>query len=81
MNYIKPEDIIEYVSKNPEGVAGMSKELSEMVNHFIELAVKECIEVFGKDLPDPTSPDYKLGSLEEVVNRVCNVSDHFSVKK
>jgi hypothetical protein len=47
MNYIKPEDIKEYVSKNPAGVAGMSKELSEMVNHFVELAVKECAHLVG----------------------------------
>ena len=42
MNYIKPEDIKEYVSKNPEGIAGMSEELAVMVNHFAELIIKEC---------------------------------------
>lgn len=46
-----------------------------------ELVVKECIEVFSKDLPDPTSPDYQLGSLPEVVNRIANVADHFGVEK
>ena len=44
MNYIKPEDIKEYVSKNPEGIAGMSEELAVMVNHFAELIVQECAE-------------------------------------
>jgi len=44
MNYIKPEDIKEYVSKNPEGIAGMSEELAAMVNHFAELIVKECVK-------------------------------------
>jgi hypothetical protein len=43
MNYIKPEDIKEYVSKNPEGIAGMSEELAVMVNHFAELIVRESI--------------------------------------
>ena len=43
MNYIKPEDIKEYVSKNPKGIAGMSEELAAMVNHFAELIVAECI--------------------------------------
>jgi hypothetical protein len=42
MNYIKPEDIKEYVSKNPTGIAGTSKELSEMVNYFVEQIVIEC---------------------------------------
>jgi len=45
MIYITPEQIKEYVSKNPEGIAGMSKELSEMVNHFAERVVNECIQV------------------------------------
>ena len=49
MNYIKPEDIKEYVSKNPEGIAGMSEELAVMVNHFAELIVRECIDR-GNDL-------------------------------
>jgi hypothetical protein len=44
---------------------------------FAELIVAECIEVFSKDIPDPTSPDYKLGTLNEVVGRVCNVVEHF----
>jgi hypothetical protein len=43
MNYITPEQIKEYVSKNPTGIAGNSKELSEMVNHFAKLIVEECI--------------------------------------
>ena len=48
---------------------------------FAELIVKECIDVFSKDLPDPTSPDYQLGSLPEVVNRVANVAEHFGVEE
>ena len=45
MNYIKPEDIKMYVEQNPTGIAGMSAELSAMVNHFAESAVKECIDI------------------------------------
>jgi hypothetical protein len=48
---------------------------------FAELLVAECIEVFSKDMPDPTSPDYQLGTLNEVVDRVCNVAEHFGVEK
>jgi hypothetical protein len=51
------------------------------LERFAELIVRECIEVFSKDMPDPTSPDYKLGSLNEVVDRVCNVAEHFGVKE
>ena len=51
------------------------------VEKFAELIVRECIEVFSKDLPDPTSPDYQLGSLPEVVNRVCAVAEHFGVEE
>jgi hypothetical protein len=53
----------------------------QSLEKFTELIVKECIEVFSKDMPDPTSPDYKLGSLNEVVDRVCNVAEHFGVKE
>jgi hypothetical protein len=49
MNYIKPEDIKEYVGKNPTGIAGHSEELSVMVNHFAELIVRECIEIANKN--------------------------------
>ena len=52
MNYIKPEDIKEYVSKNPEGIAGMSEELAVMVNHFAELIVRECAKVSEGDITD-----------------------------
>ena len=47
---------------------------------FAELIVAECMEVFSKDLPDPTSSDYQLGTLNEVVNRVCAVAEHFGVE-
>jgi hypothetical protein len=47
---------------------------------FAELIIAECIDVFSKDLPDTTSPDYQLGSLPEVVNRIANVAEHFGVE-
>lgn len=53
----------------------------QFIQKFAELIVKECIDVFSKDLPDPTSPDYQLGSLPEVVNRVANVAEHFGVEE
>lgn len=47
MNYIKPEQIKEYVNQNPTGIAGMSEDLATMVNHFAELIVKECAHLVG----------------------------------
>ena len=76
MNYVTPEQIKEYVSKNPTGIAGNSKELSEMVNHFAVLIVAECMEVFSKDLPEPGD-----GKMLEVINRVCNVAEYFGVEQ
>lgn len=76
MNYITPEQIKEYVSKNPEGIAGMSEELSKMVNHFVTAAIAECMEVFSKDLPEPGD-----GKMPEVIDRVCNVAEHFGLEK
>ena len=69
MNYIKPEDIKEYVSKNPEGIAGMSEELAVMVNHFAELIVRECVETLG------THEDY--WTHEQCMTELKN---HFGVK-
>ena len=42
---------------------------------FAELIVTECIDVFSKDLPEDS------GKMLEVVNRVCNVAEHFGVKE
>ncbi len=45
MDYIKPEDIKAYAEQHPAGVAGMSEELSAMVNHFVKSAIYECIDI------------------------------------
>lgn len=45
MNYVKPENIKEYVEQNPRGIAGMSEELAAMVNHFVKSSVCECIDI------------------------------------
>ena len=52
----------------------------DTLNKFATLIVCECIDVFSKDLPDPTSTEYKLGSLVEVTNRICKVVEHFGVQ-
>jgi hypothetical protein len=39
------------------------------------LIVVECMDVFGKDLPEPGGD----GKMMEVVNRICNVAEHFGV--
>lgn len=43
---------------------------------FAELIVAECMEVFSKDLPEPGD-----GKMLEVINRVCNVAEHFGVNR
>lgn len=45
------------------------------LEEFAMLIVEECIEVFSKDLPEQDS-----GKMLEVVNRVCDVAEHFGVK-
>jgi len=71
-----------------EATSGLEPDLSPQrtvtlneMEKFAELIVKECVEVFSKDLPDPTSPDYQIGSLPEVVNRIANVAEHFGVEE
>ena len=44
------------------------------VEGLAELIVGECIDVFSKDLPEDS------GKMLEVVNRVCDVAEHFGVK-
>ena len=60
MNYIKPEDIKAYVEQHPEGVAGMSEELATMVNHFVNTAVYDCIDVCKSRVGNS---DYNTGRL------------------
>jgi hypothetical protein len=45
---------------------------------FAELIVAECIEVFGKDLPEI---DDKNFNILDLTNRICNVADHFGVEE
>lgn len=35
----------------------------------------ECIDIFGRDLPDPGD-----SRMTEVVDRICRVAEHFAVK-
>ena len=50
--------------------------ISPAVEKFAELIVAECIEVFGRDLPEPGD-----GKMLEVINRICNVAEHFGVEE
>lgn len=84
MNYIKPEDIKEYVSKNPEGIAGMSEELAVMVNHFAELIIRECA-----DLIDNKEMITALQTYDEIFVAVYDtnfanskrIREHFGVEE
>ena len=48
----------------------------EQVIKFAGLIVAECMEVFSKDLPEPGD-----GKMLEVINRMCNVAEHFGVEQ
>lgn len=60
MNYIKPEDIRAYVEEHPEGIAGMSEALAQMANHFVNIAVYDCIDVCRSRVGNS---DYNTGRL------------------
>jgi dihydroorotase-like cyclic amidohydrolase len=72
MNYIKPEDIKEYVSKNPTGIAGMSEELSAMVNHFAELMIVEFTETVKQTATRIAQTGFNDGLSAEEVNKRVN---------
>ena len=48
--------------------------IGEAQRKLSKLIVAECMEVFSKDLPEPGD-----GKMLEVINRVCNVAEHFGV--
>lgn len=60
MNYIKSEDIKAYVEQHPEGVAGMSEALAVMANHFVNIAVYDCIDICKSRVGNS---DYNTGRL------------------
>ena len=64
-----------------DAMSGGKFDMQAYEEKFAELIVSECMDVFSEDLPDPTNPDYQLGTLNEVINRVCNVAEHFGVER
>ena len=55
-------------NERPEGQLHFDNE------KFAALIVVECMDVFGRDLPEPGD-----GRMPEVINRICNVAEHFGV--
>jgi hypothetical protein len=55
------------------------KDLGKWVDYYSEkfagLIVLECMDVFGRDLPEPGD-----GRMPEVINRICRVAEHFGVE-
>ncbi len=55
------------------------KDINKWVDYysekFAELIVLECMDVFGKDLPEPAID----GRMTDVIDRICNVAEHFGV--
>ena len=60
----------DYFQKDP------NKWVDYFAEKFAEFIVAECMEVFSKDLPEPGD-----GKMLEVINRVCNVAEHFGVEE
>lgn len=48
---------------------------ADFCNKFAGLIIVECMDVFGRDLPDIST-----GRMLEVINRICNVAEHFGVE-
>ncbi len=46
---------------------------ADFANKLAGLVVLECMEIFSKELPEPGN------GMLDVVNRVCNVAEHFGV--
>lgn len=84
MNYIKPEQIKEYVNQNPTGIAGMSQELSDMVNHFAELIVRECLSLsddLSKHYMNTHSARDQAMLLASIADYTNEIKQHFGVKE
>lgn len=49
---------------------------ADFCQKFAQLVVLECIDVFGKDLPEPGD-----SRMAEVIDRICNVAEHFAIER
>lgn len=47
----------------------------ENIEKFAGLIVVECMDVFGRELPEPGD-----GRMTEVIDRICCVAEHFGVE-
>lgn len=47
----------------------------EKLEKFAGLIVAECMDVFGRDLPEPGD-----GRMTDVIDRICRVAEHFGVE-
>jgi hypothetical protein len=46
------------------------------IEKFAQLIILECMDVFGRDLPEPGID----GRMTDVIDRICNVAEHFGVE-
>jgi len=49
---------------------------ADFCNKFAQLIIVECMDVFGRDLPEPGID----GRMTDVIDRICNVAEHFSIE-
>ena len=70
------ERIIELMIEAVRTIPGDKHIDADFCNKFAGLIVLECMEVFSRDLPEPGD-----GKMPEIINRVCDVAEHFGVEE
>ena len=70
------ERIAELVIEAGKTIPGDKHIDADFCNKFAGLIIAECMDVFGRDLPDIST-----GRMLEVINRICNVAEHFALEK
>lgn len=54
---------------------GFDSIYGQQLEKFAQLIIVECMDVFGRDLPEPGD-----GRMTDVIDRICNVAEHFGVE-
>jgi hypothetical protein len=76
MELIMNKRITELMIEAVKTIPGDKHIDADFCNKFAGLIVLECMDVFGKDLPEPGID----GRMTDVIDRICNVAEHFGVE-
>jgi hypothetical protein len=69
------ERITELMIEAGKTIPGNKHIDADFANKLAGLVVLECMDVFGRDLPEPGD-----GRMTEVIDRICRVAEHFGVE-